>query len=240
MGFAGETFVIKLVLSIICGFLIGLEREAKDRPAGLRTHMIVCIASMLVMTIGIMQKDHYITISPNSSSTRMAAQIISGIGFLGAGTIIQGKDTFRGLTTAATLWAVACIGIAIGATYYFEAIVTTVAILIVLILINVFENRYHIRKSQYIYELEISEPFDNLKNLRKNLTFYKVRVNYINIIGREDTEDGGKFTVEVSLHLNPDYHRNEIDPIQIFDNLPYVKSIKMQRLPHDCLDNNHH
>ena len=63
MGFAGETFVIKLVLSIICGFLIGLEREAKDRPLDCG-HMIVCIASMLVMTIGIMQKDHYITISP--------------------------------------------------------------------------------------------------------------------------------------------------------------------------------
>ena len=129
--------------------------------------MIVCIASMLVMTIGIMQKDHYITISPNSSSTRMAAQIISGIGFLGAGTIIQGKDTVRGLTTAATLWAVACIGIAIGATYYFEAIVTTVAILIVLILINVFENRYHIRKSQYIYELKY-QAIRQFEKTRKN------------------------------------------------------------------------
>ena len=172
--------------------------------------------------------------TPNSSSTEWQHRF-QWHWLLGAALF---RQRHRPTYNRCHIVAVACISIAIGATCYFT-IVTTV----IFSLFNFnqcFENRYHIRKSQYIYELEISEPFDNLKNLRKNLTFYKVRVNYINIIGREDTEDGGKFTVEVSLHLNPDYHRNEIDPIQIFDNLPYVKSIKMQRLPHDCLDNNHH
>jgi len=130
--------IFKLALAGILGGLIGLERESLNRPAGLRTYTLVCLGSALAMIVSLdMYYQYYQTV--NADPGRIAAQVVSGIGFLGAGTILREGATIRGLTTAAGLWVVACIGLAVGAGMYIPAIVTTVLVLFVLIYFIKFE-----------------------------------------------------------------------------------------------------
>jgi putative Mg2+ transporter-C (MgtC) family protein len=117
--------VIRLVLAAVIGGIIGFERELTKRPAGLRTNMLVCIGSALITLVSIYG-------FPGSDPSRVAAQIVVGIGFLGAGTIFKMKDHVIGLTTAATLWVVAGIGIAVGTGLYFSAMASVPIILAVL------------------------------------------------------------------------------------------------------------
>ena len=123
--------VLRLFLSLILSGIIGFEREHMNRPAGLRTHILVCIGATLIqitsMDFCIRYKGIY-----NIDPLRMSAQVISGIGFLGAGTIIKEGVNIKGLTTAASIWAVACIGITVGTGFYFEAVIATAIIYIAL------------------------------------------------------------------------------------------------------------
>ena len=106
--------VLKLVVAILLGSLIGLERETHGRPAGLRTHVLVCMGSTLFTIASYVIAGPQRAVGPINDPGRLAAQIVTGIGFLGAGTIIHQGSVVRGLTTAASIWAVAAIGIAIG------------------------------------------------------------------------------------------------------------------------------
>lgn len=117
--------VFRVILALILGACIGFEREKYGRPAGLRTHMIVCVASALAMLISMFAFE-------SGDPARLAAQVISGIGFIGAGTIIRGDKDITGITTAATIWICAIIGLACGGGYYFGAIITTVFSLVIL------------------------------------------------------------------------------------------------------------
>ncbi len=133
--------IFKLALAGVLGGLIGLERESLSRPAGLRTYTLVCIGSALAMIVSIdIYLQYYQTV--NADPGRIAAQVISGIGFLGAGTIMREGATVQGLTTAAGLWVVACIGLAVGSGLYVPAIATTILILFVLIYFIKFEARF--------------------------------------------------------------------------------------------------
>jgi putative Mg2+ transporter-C (MgtC) family protein len=133
--------VFKLVLACILGGMIGLERESLNRPAGLRTYTLVCVGSALAMIVSIdIYMQYYQTV--NADPGRIAAQVVSGIGFLGAGTIMREGASVRGLTTAAGLWVVACIGLSVGAGLYIPALVTTVLILFVLIYFIKFEEYF--------------------------------------------------------------------------------------------------
>lgn len=124
-----SSIVLRLVLAALFGGIIGFERQSTKKPAGLRTHMLICIGSALVMLTG---QYVYTTITPAVDPTRLGAQVISGIGFLGIGTIIVvGRHHVRGLTTAAGLWASACMGLAIGIGFYYGAIVGGVLIFVV-------------------------------------------------------------------------------------------------------------
>jgi len=117
--------LIKLTMAVLFGAVIGIERGRKRRPAGLRTHMLVCLGSALTMVIS----GYLVSIGQSTDVSRLAAQVINGIGFLGAGSIIvTGRLEVKGLTTAAGLWASACMGLAIGAGFYFGA---TVAFLLI-------------------------------------------------------------------------------------------------------------
>ena len=134
--------VLRLLTAVVLSGLVGLEREAKGRAAGFRTHILVCVGSALIMLTGL-----YLTerggVAEGGDPTRLAAQVVSGIGFLGAGTIIQFRDSVRGLTTAASVWAAAGVGLAVGAGFYVGAISATVIVLIVLFGLRRFET--HVR-----------------------------------------------------------------------------------------------
>ena len=122
----------KLILAAVLGAIIGVEREIKNRAAGFRTHIIVSVGAGLIMLIGI---DAIGDISSDRArdAARIAGQVVSGIGFLGAGTILQKKNGVSGLTTAATLWLSAAIGLAVGIGYYDGAIIATVICIVTLI-----------------------------------------------------------------------------------------------------------
>lgn len=134
-----EAIVLRVFLSLVLGGILGYERGRKNRPAGFRTYMIVCLGSSLVM-----MTNQYIYRTYNSGDiVRMGAQVISGIGFLGAGTImVTGRQQIKGITTAAGLWAAACCGLAVGIGFYEGAIVGGVTIFIVMALLNKMEIRF--------------------------------------------------------------------------------------------------
>jgi putative Mg2+ transporter-C (MgtC) family protein len=133
--------ILKLSLACVLGGLIGIERESLNRPAGFRTYTLVCVGSTLAMVVSLdMYFQYYQNV--NADPGRIAAQVVSGIGFLGAGTIMKEGATVRGLTTAAGLWGVACIGLAVGAGMYIPAVVTTALMLFVLIYFARFEEYF--------------------------------------------------------------------------------------------------
>ncbi len=129
------TLLLRLSVSMVLGGTVGLERQSKHRPAGFRTHILVCTGASLIMCLTeYMAVDYGARFGVTPDPFRLGAQVISGIGFLGAGTIINFGTSVKGLTTAAGLWSVACIGLAAGAGFYEGAVLTTVLIMITLFL----------------------------------------------------------------------------------------------------------
>lgn len=124
--------VFRLLLATVIGGLIGVERERKNRAAGFRTHILVTIGSSLIMLVSI-------NMGPNADLARIAAQVVSGIGFLGAGTILRSGGNVKGLTTAASLWVCGGLGLAIGMGYYLGAIATFVIVILSLSVLNNLE-----------------------------------------------------------------------------------------------------
>jgi putative Mg2+ transporter-C (MgtC) family protein len=144
---AGEV-VVRLVLAALLGGAIGLEREIREREAGLRTHLLVSIGAALFTLVSAYAWTDFRFSTPEGlvfDPTRIAAQIVTGIGFLGAGAIIRQGLSVRGLTTAATLWAVAAIGMASGAGYYWAAVVTTALVLVTLWPLRIAAYRLFVR-----------------------------------------------------------------------------------------------
>jgi putative Mg2+ transporter-C (MgtC) family protein len=158
MSINNTTVIIRLLLAVILGGMIGLERGRSGRPAGLRTHILVCLGA----TIAMMTNQFVFESFGTSDPTRMAAQVISGIGFLGAGTIlVTGRHQVKGLTTAAGLWATACMGLAIGIGFYLAAICACVLIVFATVVLHKLDN-YMLSKSKI---LDVYIEFDNTASI---------------------------------------------------------------------------
>ncbi len=127
-------FIVRMLVSIVCGFVIGLERKSRSKEAGIRTHAIVCLASCLFMILSkYLTAPLFSDIAGNvfdGDATRIAAQVVTGIGFLGAGIIMYRRDVLHGLTTAAGVWATAAIGMAIGGGFIVTGVSATAIILL--------------------------------------------------------------------------------------------------------------
>ena len=132
--------VLRLCLSVILSGLVGMERTVKGRAAGFRTHILVCVGSTLIMLTGLHLFHQYHAVT-QMDPARLAAQVVSGVGFLGAGTIIHFRDSIRGLTTAASVWASAGIGLAVGSGFYVGAVTTTLLVLVALLLLSRLEHQ---------------------------------------------------------------------------------------------------
>jgi len=131
--------LVRLMLAVVLGGAIGWEREASSKPAGLRTNILICVGTTLFTDLSIRFGGLDIEGAVRDPA-RIAAQIITGIGFLGAGTIIQARGTVTGLTTAATLWVVAGIGMSVGSGFYLEAAGATLLVLVILVLLSPMED----------------------------------------------------------------------------------------------------
>ncbi len=157
-------FVVKALLAIVCGGLIGVEREMKDKPAGFRTNILICLGSMLFMWLST-QVAMVVAAGRPSDPGRIAAQVVTGIGFLGAGTIIQSRGRITGLTSAAMIWVVSAVGMSIGAGYSIIGLLTTGLILVVLVGLGLVERRVF-RRCNY-YDCQIDFDDDNGRTRRE-------------------------------------------------------------------------
>jgi putative Mg2+ transporter-C (MgtC) family protein len=157
--------LLRLALAAILGGLIGVERELREREAGLRTHLLVALGSALFTIVGAYGFDAFLNTGASvvrADPTRIAAQIVTGIGFLGAGAIIRQGLSVRGLTTAATLWVVAAVGLAAGAGYYSVAVITTALVLIALYPLRIIAfkilSRFRPEDGRLLVALPAGEP----------------------------------------------------------------------------------
>lgn len=132
---------LRLLCAMIVGMVIGTEREYTNRPAGMRTHILVALGACAVMITGQLIFVQYKAVGGTPDPSRLSAQVITGVGFLGAGTILREGTNVKGLTTAASLWAVACLGIAAGGGYYTVALAGMVFIFITLTIFEVIQNK---------------------------------------------------------------------------------------------------
>ena len=211
----------RIILAAFLGAIIGMERETKHKAAGFRTHIIVSVGACLIMLIGI---DGVGKVSGGDGwdALRLPAQVISGIGFLGAGTILQTKDGVSGLTTAATLWLSAAIGLAVGIGYYEGAIIATVVCLITLISLMGFSDALNERTTVSYIMVFNSTNFDRDRFL--NYTSEKgVEVRKLDIIdvGIEDES-----IIEATLTFHKNY-----DIEDLFEKLKsdsHLKSVKLR------------
>ena len=148
--------VFKLLLSMVLGASVGLERRHKGQIAGMRTFALICMGATLAMLVSIYIPEKLFGATANGDPGRIAAQVISGIGFLGAGAIIQMKGSVRGLTTAAGMWMIASIGLAVGAGMYLIAVTASVLIILVLTLLEICETHLFKGKEQKIVRLKVN------------------------------------------------------------------------------------
>jgi putative Mg2+ transporter-C (MgtC) family protein len=168
----------RLVLAGFLGGLIGLERELKAKPAGLRTTLLICVGSAMFtqLSLQIALLASGVGEGFRADPARLAAQIIPGIGFIGAGAILHGKGRVTGLTTAATLWVVTAIGIGVGAGAYVEAIGTTVMVLCTLLLLARWERIIHARMSHRRYTAAVDPSSEAFERLLERFKQGKLRV----------------------------------------------------------------
>lgn len=170
--------VFRILLAVIFGALVGLEREHAHRPAGLRTHVLVCVGSCLVMLTAQFMYNYYHQFSPNMDIARLGAQVISGVGFLGAGTIIRDGSSVKGLTTAASVWAVACIGLATGIGFYLGTTVATIIIFIFLAYTRVsFDNN----EATLTLTVDSENPKDTISAVQTELLKKSIKIDNFSV-----------------------------------------------------------
>lgn len=204
------SIVVRLLMAVIMGGLIGIERGRKGRPAGFRTHMLVCLGSALAM----LTNQYVFEVFNTSDPVRLGAQVISGIGFLGAGTIIvTGRHQVRGLTTAAGLWASACMGLAIGIGFYSAAIVTCVAILFVSAMLHRLDEYVHSKSK--VMELYVEfEEISHISNFIESLKEHRIRVTEIEMT-KVSTTATTKANVAAIMTLRSEEKKDHADMLAL-------------------------
>lgn len=193
--------LVRLALACLLGGLIGMERERNRHPAGLRTHILVCVGATLVMLCNIFIFDTYRGIA-NIDPARLGAQVISGIGFLGAGTIIKEGMSIRGLTTAASLWAVACLGIAVGLGFYTGAILTTSFVLIILIIFSKFEYLFYGKSGKSYILVKTRNTDGQIDLIGSKLKEFEMYYSRISIEPAEDENVAVNIKVVVNKNIS--------------------------------------
>lgn len=204
LDFASQTFglgaiALRMICALVIGAVIGTERQNAHRPAGMRTHMLVALGSCSVMITSQLLFNEYSAIGANTDPARLSAQVIAGVGFLGAGTIIREGATVKGLTTAASIWTVACLGIAVGAGYFFVGLIGTGCMLVTLILFEWVQKRYMwTRYGNYTYEVRCRDVAACLNTINALAARYKVNVASIQVTAEDEEQYLIEFHAEYS------------------------------------------
>jgi putative Mg2+ transporter-C (MgtC) family protein len=191
----------RLLLALVLGGLIGFEREKNSSAAGFRTHILVCLGSALIMLLSAYGFPEFAN-EPNvrMDPARLAAQVISGIGFLGAGTILRNGLSITGLTTAASLWVVAAIGLAAGAGFYFAAILTTVMVIMSLWILSAVEKKFFHSKREYLLKITADDTHGVLNNISSLLEKKGVVIMRL-ALEEDDRPDVKDLQITLSIRL---------------------------------------
>lgn len=216
-----STSFVRLFVSFILGAMIGVERQIRRREAGMRTFTLICLGSTVAMLVSIWIPQTYPDFL-NGDPGRIAAQVLSGIGFLGAGAIIQSHGSVHGLTTAACIWVTAVIGLAIGAGMFLPAFIATVLTLFVLITLEYFEKHIYLNGVNKILIIRCSVSNPDLKLIRKIIEKEGI---FIVSVSLESLYDINEAIVSYRVNVKSLYSYTEL--FSKIRELSYIKQIRL-------------
>ena len=220
------TMVLRLIVAAILGGIVGMERGSGDRPAGFRTHILVCVGSALFMLVSIYGFDDIAPVTTTleddigtrRDTARIAAQVVSGIGFLGAGTILHEGLTIKGLTTAASLWIVSAIGLAVGSGMYLLSTVATMLTMLTLVTFRTWEKRFAGTRSDRRFIRVVTR---NTPGIITEITGYLsecgIKVKTLNV--KTDNKNGN---IILELYLKID---RTIDMVEVADGIQNIDGV---------------
>jgi putative Mg2+ transporter-C (MgtC) family protein len=229
-----ELSLYRIMLIVILSGLIGIERESKNHPAGLRTHILVGVGSCLLMLVSLYGFEPFLEEHPDLvgfDPSRIPSYVISGIGFLGAGTImVHGGVTVRGLTTAASIWVVAGLGLVVGIGMYWEAVFTTLIIVITLFFLNKFESFYKMKvrhKQLLLLSLVVKKGEGHISSINNAITNHGIEITQYQIEDDDDLKGVERFKYSLLL-LTPDTV-NFDGVLEVMKELPCIDKIQLHK-----------
>lgn len=209
--------VFRLVIAMLIGCVVGWERKRKGQVAGLRTFTLISMGACLAMLLSIYVPQEYLGLK-NGDPGRIAAQVVTGVGFLGGGAMIQQKGSIRGLTTAAGIWVVATLGMAVGVGMYAAAVVATVLVMITLITLEQWEHKVRIGQESRVVNIKVRDIVDDVTPFRKAFAANKMHLSTFYIeVDYEKTETEISFVV---------LSRRGSNYLKVFDSLRAVAPTK--------------
>ena len=215
-----QDVIIKLILAVIVGGFTGYEREKSNQFAGFRTHILVAIGSCITSIIALELFTKYSSIS-TMDPARLPAQVLSGIGFLGAGAILKNSNGIRGLTTAAGIWTTACIGIAIGYGQYVAGIVAWLLVMATLYILKNFDKVIS-KRSQTVLKATITS-LDVTSNIFNTIKASEIAIKTFQIIAKSDNIWEIVFLIEYDKKIILDELIIELKNINYVINMEYIK-----------------
>ncbi len=221
--------VVRLVVAAVLGGIVGIERGSGDRPAGFRTHILVCVGSALFMLVSLYGFDDVGSaasyqleedLGQRRDSARIAAQVVSGIGFLGAGTILHEGLTIRGLTTAASLWIVSAIGLAAGSGMYFISSVATLITMITLVTFHTWEKRFAAtsRSDRRFVRVITNNRTGAITDITSYLSLNSIQVKSLNV---KNDKVRGNLVIELFLKIS----KNAPDGLDVARGLQSIEGV---------------
>lgn len=212
---------VRIVVALLLGGVIGLERGLKHRPAGLRTYMLVCVGACLIM----LTNQYVYQVYQVGDPVRMGAQVVNGIGFLGAGTIIVTKrNQIKGLTTAAGLWASAAVGLAIGIGLYEAALLGGGSIFLILTVLQRLDDRMHHNTKMLEIYIELTKAI-NLGNFIRQLREMELEINSIQLEHDNTLEDGVRAYIVSLKSKQKKKHEDIFQGIRAIDGVAYLDEL---------------
>lgn len=211
--------VVRLIAATLVGTIIGMDRERKNKGAGIKTHVLVCLGSAMAMIVS----EYLLHQFPDAKAdlARIGAQVVSGVGFLGVGTIIIGRNNeVQGLTTAAGLWACSCIGLAAGAGYIEGTLIAMLFVIFTLTVLNVLDGM--VRKNAKVFDIYVEfEDKTGVRELIKRLHSWDCTYSNFTLVKSEEGRFGGAATLTIEIPRTQHKHAF-IDAIAY---LPYVSFV---------------
>ena len=214
--------IIRALVAGLLGSLVGYERERQNQPAGLRTHIILVVGAALAMALSINIPIQYRAVTLSGDPARLAAQVISGIGFLGAGAILRYGLNVKGLTTATSLWTMAIVGLAVGAGYYLSSILITLFLLIVLVVVNIIEQRFIVSYIDLSIALKADDRPGIVNDIKQSLSTKGKKVQSIKI--KKNIEEN---KINVIIMINTSHHQDFEEIVNSISEISGVRSFEI-------------